>query len=305
VTEQVLYDCDNTMGLPLKEIDDGLTLLYLLGRPDVELLGVTTTFGNGTIDEVHPQTQQLLRDVGRADIPIHKGCALSLPKGTGARGQPPTHEDLTDVFHPRAARFLAETVAAHPGQITLLATGPLGNLRAAAELDPAFFGNLKQIVCMGGYLHPLRIGWRDLAELNLSADPEGALAVLTAPCPVTLMNAHVCLQASFGWRDLKHVAHWGRDTRRIVRNWLLTFGLYCGVRVFYLWDLLPALYVSYPDLFDANPVWVRSTVTDLETGSLVIGDEGEGVRINMPTRILDLERFRTILFDAWRRTSLD
>jgi inosine-uridine nucleoside N-ribohydrolase len=253
----------------------------------LELLGVTTTFGNGTIDEVHPATERLLRDVGRADMPVHRG--------EGARGQPPTD----------AARFLAETAASRPGEITLLATGPLGNLCAAAELDPAFFNNLKQIACMGGYLHPLRIGWRNLGELNLSADPEGAFAVLNASCPVTLMNAHVCLQAPFGWRDLRRIEHWGRDMRRVVRNWLLAFSVYCGVPVFYLWDLLPAIYISHPELFDANPVWLNSTVTDLETGTLVVASEGEGNRVNMPERILDPERFRTILWEAWRQTPLD
>ena len=159
------------MGLPLKEIDDGLTLLYLLGRSDMELLGVATTFGNGAIDKVYPQTERLLHEVGRADLPVFRG--------ERGRGQPP----------PDAARFLAETVAAHAGEITLLATGPLGNLRAAAELDPAFFDNLKQIVCMGGTLRPLRIGWRNLPELNLSADPEAAFAVLNAPLRQSLSRA--------------------------------------------------------------------------------------------------------------------
>ncbi len=282
MTAKIIFDCDNTMGLPRKEIDDGLTLLYLLGRPDVELVGVSTTFGNGAIDEVHPATGRLLRDLGRANVPLHRGV--------GERGQPPT----------AAARFLAESAASRPGEITLLATGPLGNLRAAAELDPAFFGNLKQIVCMGGYLRPLRIGWRNVAELNLSADPGGAFAVLNAACPVTLMNARVCLQAPFGWRDLKRIGHWDRETRRVVRNWLLAFGIYCGVPLFYLWDLLPAIYISHPELFDKRLVWVRSTVADLETGRLVVGDEGDGARINMPSRILDPGRFKTILFKAWR-----
>ncbi len=284
MTEQIIFDCDNTMGLPRKEIDDGLTLLYLLGRPDVELLGITTTFGNGDIDEVYPATEKLLRDLGRADVPLYKG--------EGERGQPPT----------AAARFLVETAASRPGEITLLATGPQGNLRAAAELDPAFFANLKRITCMGGYLHSLRIGWRNLAELNLSADPEATFAMLNAPCPVTLMNAHICLQAPFGWRDLRRARFWGHDMRRVVRNWMLTFGVYCGVSVFYLWDLVPAIYISHPELFDENPVWVRSTVADLETGTLVVGDEGEGASINMPSRILAPERFKAILFEAWRQT---
>lgn len=279
---RVLYDCDNTLGLPMHEIDDGLTLLYLLGRPDVELLGVTTTFGNGPIDQVYAQTTQMLRALGRGEIPVLRG--------TGAREQAPTE----------AAHFLAETVAAAPGEVTVLATGPLGNLRAAAELDPNFFHNLKQIVCMGGYLAPLRIGWRNLPELNLSSDPEAAHNVLNAPCPVTLMNAHVCLQAGLGWRDLRRARFWTTALRRVVRNWLVTFGLYCGVSVFYLWDLLPAIYISEPNLFDENPVEMCSTVADLKTGTLVVADKGAGAWVNMPSRIVDREQFMTVLFAAWQ-----
>lgn len=280
---RVLYDCDNTLGLPMHEIDDGLTLLYLLGRPDIELLGVTTTFGNGPIDQVYAQTAQLLHALERDEIPVLTGA--------GARGQAPTE----------AAHFLAETVAAAPGEITMLATGPLGNLRAAATLDPDFFRNLKQIACMDGYLAPLRVGWRNLPELNLSADPEAAYSVLNAPCPVTLMNAHVCLQADFGWRALRRARFWTKALRRVARNWLALFGIYCGVSVFYLWDLLPAIYLSAPDLFAENPVAVRSTVADLETGTLVLAGNGAGAQINMPSRILDRERFMTVLFAAWRR----
>lgn len=286
MAERIIFDCDNTMGLPYQEVDDGLTLLYLLGRPDVELLGVTTTFGNGTIDQVHPQTERLLRDVGHPGIPVHQG--------EGERGQAPTP----------AAHFLAETVAAYPGEVTLLATGPLGNLRAAAELDPAFFRHVKGIACMGGYTQPLRIGWRDVSELNLSKDPEAAFAVLNAPCPVTLMNAQVCLQAPFGLRDLLRIRHWGRDMRRFVRNWLLKCSIGCGVPVFYLWDLLPAIHISYPELFDVNPVQIHSAVADLETGTLLFSattDREARSGVNMPTQILDPQRFRAVLFEAWRR----
>jgi len=283
--ETVIYDCDNMMGLPREEIDDGLTLLYLLGRSDIELLGVTTTFGNGPIDRVHRATDQLLRQVGREDLP--------LVKGAGRRGQPPT----------AAARFLAQTVAARPGKVTLLATGPLGNLAAAAELDPDFFRNLKAIACMGGYLYPLRIGWRSIDELNLSADPEATLRVLHAACPVTLMNAHVCLQAPFRWRDLQRLDFWPTEIRRMVRNWLLAFGLYCGVREFYLWDLLPAVYLSYPELFDENPVRVDSDVADMEDGMVVLAEEG-CAPIDMPTRIRDPQRFREVLFRAWSRVRI-
>jgi len=288
MSRRVIVDCDNMMGHPWQRGgDDGLALLYLLGRPDIDVLGITTTFGNGPIEDVYPLTQQLLRDIGREDIPLFKG--------EGERGQAPTE----------AAHFLAEMAAQHPGEINLLAIGPLGNLRAAAELDPGFFSNVKQIPIMGGFVRDLRLGWRKVGEINLSCDPEATLAVLSAPCPVTLMNAHTCLQALFTWLDLRRIRHWGPKTRGFIRQWLLTLAIGYGMFGFAMWDLLPAVYIEFPELFDENPVWVRSTVQDMETGRIILaGNEGEGAGINMPDNILDPKRFKEIVFEAWGKVEI-
>jgi len=280
--KRIIFDCDNTMGLPFKEVDDGLALLYLLGRPDIDLLAVTTTFGNGTAEQAYSQVKKLLRQVGRPEIPVFQGAAQ--------RRSAPTP----------AARFLVQTAAAHPGEISLLATGPLGNLRSAVEVDPGFFDNLEQIACMGGYLAPLRIGRREVAELNLSADPEASHQVLNAACPVTLMNAQTCLQARFRRVDIARLGFWPRKTRRVLYQWLLAFGLFCGVAEFYLWDLLPAVYLSDPDLFDGGQTTIVSTVKDLESGRLVIESRNNLKRITMPGRIIDIEQFCSVLFEAWR-----
>ena len=141
MTHRVILDCDNTMGIPYREVDDGLTLLYLLGRPDIEVVGITTTFGNGTIDEVHPITEALLEEMGREDIPLHKGA--------GEADEAPT----------AAAHFLAETVADHPGEISVLAIGPVGNLRGAAKVNDQFFQQVKEIALMGG-VSPDPDDWR-------------------------------------------------------------------------------------------------------------------------------------------------
>lgn len=281
---RVILDCDNTLGPFGKEIDDGLALLYLLGREEVELLGVTATFGNGTLEEVVTQTRWLLGELGREDIPLVPGEA--------ARGEPPTP----------AAEFLASTVAQHPGEVTVLATGPLGNLRAAAGLDPAFFHNARQVVCMGGIREPLRIGLRTLPELNFSANPEASAAVLGAPCPVTVMSAQVCLQAAFGWRDLRRVRGWRPAFRRAVRRWLIAFGLYCGVPRFYLWDLLPAVYVTHPGLFSEEQVTLDASAGPLRAGRLAEA-AGGGAHVRLPARITDIDRFRALLFETWAATA--
>jgi purine nucleosidase len=280
---KVIFDCDNTMGLFTKEVDDGLVLYYILGRPDMELLGITTTFGNGPLEKVHPQTVKMVAELGREDIPVIRGAAR--------RGQGPTE----------AARFLAETAASHPGEVILLATGPLGNLRGAFELDSDFYHNLKGIYCMGGYLRPVRLGRRNVAELNLSADAEAARQVLNAPCPVTLMNAQICLQAPFTWKDFRKLDFWSRKTRRSIREWLILHGIFCGIGNFYLWDLLPAVRISFPELFVDNQVLIDSTLKDLESGVLLPREASEELGINMPVMIKDFDKFKEVLFEAWRK----
>jgi len=281
--KKVIFDCDNTMGLFTKEVDDGLTLFYLLGQPDVELMGISTTFGNGPLDKVQSQTMKLVEELGREDLPVRQGASH--------RHQGPTP----------AAHFLAETAAAYPGELIILATGPLGNLRGAKEVDPDFYHNLKSIYCMGGYLRLVRLGRRNVGELNLSADPEASYQVLNAPCPVTLMNAQICLQAPFFWRDFRKLNFWSRKTRRSIREWLILHGIFCGIGNFYLWDLLPAVCVSCPDLFFNNLVTIESSVEDLENGTLCPREEaGESV-VNMPVLIQDLDKFKEVLFEAWRQ----
>ncbi|MCJ7718241.1 MAG: nucleoside hydrolase [Anaerolineales bacterium] len=280
--EYVIFDCDNTMGLRTKEIDDGLAYYYLLGRSDIKLMGITTTFGNGTIDQVYSQTLKLVSEVGNHELPVKRGA--------GQR-----HEGSTP-----AAHFLKEMAAEHPGELTILATGPLGNLRGAQELDPGFFKNLKQIVCMGGYLRQVRLGRRNVNELNLSADPEASHLVLNAPCPVTLMNAQLCLQAPFTWGDLKRLDFWSRESRQVVRRWLILHGIFCGIGNFYLWDLLPAVYISFPELFNLNQITIASSVEELEIGTLLPIDFETDFGVNMPAIIMDFEQFKNILFDAWR-----
>ena len=69
----VILDCDNTMGLPGCDVDDGLALLYLLGSPGVRLLGVTCSYGNSAQEAVHRNTLRLLDQWGRRDIPVYRG----------------------------------------------------------------------------------------------------------------------------------------------------------------------------------------------------------------------------------------
>jgi len=287
LTEKIIFDCDNTLGLPLKEVDDGLTLLNLLGDPQIELLGITTTFGNGQIEQVYAQTQKLKNRL-QLDFPVLRG--------EEAPGQNPDTP---------AAHFLVETVNDALQQITLLATGPLGNLHSASLLDPDFYAKLKQIVVMGGYLQPVRLGYRNLAELNFSANPEAALSVLRAPCPVTVFSAQACLDAPFSLKDICKADYWPAWLKAVLIQWLAAFGLYCGVSVFYLWDLLPAIYLTHPEIFDLRPFVLGSDLESMSRGMLIEDETGAGHEVLIATGINDQAAFNNLLNEHWRRAALE
>ena len=271
--QKIIFDCDNTLGLPLKEVDDGLTLLYLLGVPEIELCGITTTFGNGSIDQVFSQTQKLVKSLN-IEIPVFKG-----------EGHPDGEPNTP------AAQFLVEMVNRSPREITLLATGPLGNLHAASLLDPDFFIKVKKIVCMGGYLKPMKLGYRNLHELNFSADPSAALAVLNTPCPVTVFPGSACLDAPYRLKDIWSSDFWSLRMKLILTQWLLAFGMYCGVSVFYLWDLLPAVFLTKPGFFEITDFPLHSTLTDMKEGMLISGGPSDLPVITIGRGITDRDGF--------------
>ena len=282
--EKIIFDCDNTMGLPFKEVDDGLTILYILGEPTLQLLGVTTTFGNGTIDQVYPQTQKLI-----------KRLQLTIPvlRGESAPGQVPDTP---------AANFMVEMVNRYPHEVSILATGPPGNLHAAAKIDPGFFQKVRRIALMGGYLEPVILGRRDLGELNLSANPEASLSVLSAPCDVTLFPAQVCLEAPYRLNNILKAKYWPLWFKGTLGQWLLAFGYHTGEMVFYLWDLLPAVFLVEPTIFTFCDFPLASTLNDMRRGMLIRDSSNQKRTIPIAVAVSDHIGFYQKLEDAWQRT---
>jgi len=233
------------MGLPAQEIDDGLTLLYLLGREDIELVGVSATHGNGTVEQAYEQTMWLFETIG-CGVPVYDAAV--------------------------GPQALVAASIEHPG-LVVLGLGALTNLAAAAQLDSKFFSRLAGIYLMGGYVGPLHFKKRQVDELNFASDPAAAHVVLNAPCAVTVMSAHYCLHARYGPLDLLARRNHPTWLQRLIHGWYRAFAGATGARGFYLWDLVPAAAVGeqrFPFPGAAPLVHCSSSVTDLETGRLLV-----------------------------------
>jgi purine nucleosidase len=285
--EKVIFDCDNTIGVPEKDVDDGLALLYLLGREDIELTGVTTTFGNSTIDTVYQATKRMFDVFGLNDLPLLKGAGS------------------IDDRQSEAAQFLTETAAKYPGEITMLATGALTNLYQAYQIDQNFFGHLKQIVLMGGVTETLRINGERLDELNFSCDPEAAYRVLRSEAKATILTGNICLQAFFGEMELE----WLRQNKQVevyqyilekLLPWIQRNQKRSGINGFLNWDTTAAVYLTHPELFDHCPRTVVSTKEDLKNGYLRQSTSAVGgCTVNIPEIIKDIKEFHRTIFEAW------
>ncbi|WP_432663046.1 nucleoside hydrolase [Wukongibacter baidiensis] len=289
---KILFDCDNTMGVKNCDVDDGLTLLYLLGRQDIDLIGVTTTFGNSQIDIVYNNTEKMFNELNINNVPLLKGA--------------PSHENRQS----EASEYLAKIAQEQPGEVTLLATGSLTNLLGAYEIDNNFFNNLKEIVLMGGITEPLIINGKNLDELNFSCDPEACFKVLSSDTKVTVLTGHICLQAVFGEAEYKRLME--NESIKIYQyikektiDWFEFVMKEFGIKGFYNWDIVAALYITHPDLFDENIERVLSTPEDLKKGYLKIDDsDGRSYDVNIPTKILDIDKFNNIIFDSWKRVDM-
>jgi inosine-uridine nucleoside N-ribohydrolase len=192
VPHPIIFDTD-------PGVDDAQAIAIALLHPEIDLLGLTTTFGNVDV-ETATHNALLLTELAGRDIPVAQGAATPLVK---ARLPAPAHihgvNGLGDMPLPAvtgkaearsAAQFIVDTLNQRPGEVTLVSVGPVGNLAAALQLDPSIVDKVKQVITMGGSIHEGG-NVTPVAEANIFSDPHAASRVLTAGWPLTLVGLDV------------------------------------------------------------------------------------------------------------------
>lgn len=169
------------------DIDDAFALALALKSPELKILGITTAYGD---TELRARlVDRYLGAVGRTDIPVARG--VETPH-TNVFTQAAYAEREPDHMHVGGVVFLSEQIRKHPGEITLIAIGPLFNVEAAIDHDPATFRKLKRVVIMGGSIDRGYDSANDKhrppdAEWNINRDPAGLRALLASGVPVYVM----------------------------------------------------------------------------------------------------------------------
>jgi inosine-uridine nucleoside N-ribohydrolase len=169
--------------------DDALALAYAVASPEVELVAVTTVAGNVDVERATANSQAVLEWLGAGHVPVHRGASRPLVRphrdasiyhgesGLGSARLPRSEREIGPDRGPAAIIRLARE---RPGELTLVAVGPLTNLAIALNVEPRLPELLPSVIVMGGAFHvPGNV--TPAAEFNIYVDPEAAGQVFAAP----------------------------------------------------------------------------------------------------------------------------
>jgi inosine-uridine nucleoside N-ribohydrolase len=252
--------------------DDCIAAIFALSAPSLEIVGINPVMGNYDLKESTAAALRMLEMTGHENVPVNRGCDrplihergkyeakmwgrwamfnknVSLPPGLPKIKGSATH----------AADFIIETVLANPGEITIVAVGPLTNLAIALRKEPAIVDAVADVVIMGGGFPMFPGGWGNstpVAEFNFWVDPEAAKIVIRSALPMTLLPINVCRQTEVTREFVEQIVNSNTIDQRIAglfRDY--TLPLFASAKrenhlAYGLYDSLTFAYLIAPGLF--------------------------------------------------------
>jgi inosine-uridine nucleoside N-ribohydrolase len=278
---KVIYDTD-------PGVDDAMALLFLHRHPEIDLIGITTVFGNASI-ETTTRNALFLKSEWNIPAPVAKGANVTIDPSR-KEGAWPTfvHGDdglgninvpaVVDVpLDPRPAyKFIIETVRANPGEVTLVAVGRMTNLALALKEDPEIAGLVKSVVIMGGNFY-VPGNMSPVAEANIHGDPEAADIVMTAPWKVAVIGLDVTAITTMSRSYLAETAARGDKAVKLLNDlsqFYIDFYKHAVDDGMMVHDSCACVYVVAPELFTTASGAVRVVCGGIADGQTILKPDG-------------------------------
>ncbi|XP_057972844.1 uridine nucleosidase 1 [Malania oleifera] len=260
-------------------IDDAMAILMAFQTPQLELLGLTTIFGNVTTEDATRNALLLCEIAGCPSVPVAEGSPEPL-KGGRPQVADFIHgsDGLGNIFLPppkakkiekSASEFLVDKVSEYPGEVSILALGPLTNLALAIKRDSTFASKVKKVVVLGGAFFALG-NVNPAAEANIYGDAEAADIVFTSGANIVVVGINITTQVKLTDDDLYEIrqsrgryAQFLTDICKFYRDWHVQSDGVCGI---FLHDPVSFVALVRPDLFDYKKGVVR-----VETQGICLG----------------------------------
>ncbi|WP_196444813.1 nucleoside hydrolase [Planomonospora sp. ID67723] len=322
---KVIIDCD-------PGLDDALALVLAFGDPELEVVGITTVAGNAALERTTANALRLRAFLGTGEVPVVPGSSHALtgnrlareggPHGVSGLGAVTLPEPSPPPADGHAAGFITEAVRAHPGEVTLVALGPLTNVALAVRAAPDLVDQVRDLVVLGGsYTRPA-----PAPDFNLAADPEAAALVFGAGRAVTALGVDVAGRARAGRAVVAEMRAMGRLGRELLAPCAEFPGRAGG-------DEGPAVYDACAIACVINPevaAFAPAAVTVETSGSSGGSGSAEGTHVTgagaaagrplpgttvtvlrpagpanaLVATALDVERFWELTLNAYRRLAL-
>ena len=298
----VWLDCDTGT-------DDAVAILLLHALEETEILGMSTVCGNTALNNTFYNTHRLNGLMGTA-YPVYAGaeCPQIVPLDTAAAfhgknglGEVELPIPTDAVFHTEKAwDALYACAKAHPGELRLIATGPLTNVAAAFLKYPDLPELLHSLLIMGGAASFGNV--TPAAEFNIAADPHAASMVFRSGMKIVMCGLDVTLQAYLTAEDLDDFYAMGTPAGRFVHD-CLQMGLKkltaLGQPGVAMHDSCPVMYLVHPELFEAEEAGVvvetRGTITNGKTVTDLFSDKQFPFKNAIVPLKLDRDQFISIL----------
>ena len=294
-------------------VDDALALLLALSSPEAELVGVSTVAGNVPLPRTTDNTLRLLQWAERADVPVYAGAERPLVRDAVAADDVHGATGLGAAQLPEArtapagdgVEFLLSTLQARPGEVTLVATGPLTNLAQAEAQVPGVLQRARQVVIMGGAVGvPGNV--TPTAEFNFYADPHAARQVLASGAELVLVGLDVTEQVWLEQATLQACTGARAAFCQAACEPVIAFeAAHYGFAGMHVHDPVALGAALWPQLFRTQQLWVDvETSGELTAGQVVVDQRtlaSDQERLGQPVACaMDVERTRFLELFAER-----
>lgn len=289
-SKKVIIDCD-------PGIDDAIALILALESPQLEVIGITTVFGNVQTSQATMNAFRVLELTDRR-LTVYEGAKKPLFAELGFLPDYVHGKDgLGNIDYPvpkekagalSAAEFMVSTLRKNPGEISILTLGPLTNLALALALEPELPDLVAEVVVMGGAVTvPGNV--TPVAEANMKGDPHAADIVLTSPMNVSMIGLDVTTRVIINDIHLKQLKNSSQKYGAFIfdiSQFYMDFYKSTGVNGMYAHDPTALAYLIDPDWFTVKKAPVRVVTEGMAMGETIMAHNnftaGQGPWVNKP-----------------------
>ena len=286
-------------------VDDAFALLYALNHPNINVLGITTVFGNVPV-ETSTKNALILSEMAHKGTIVYQGANKPLErKVTNYPSFIHGHDGLGDTNHPQskfnaskldAAQFIINEINENSGNINLVAVGPLTNIANAIKQDPSIANKVNSLLIMGGsWLAGGNI--TPVAEANLYNDPEAAEIVFKSGLPIIMVGLDVTHKVFLSQKDIDKLSSLNNSGKFLEKISNIYIKFYKDTRNMdgcFFHDATAVIAMTNPEFFKYKNARVYVSKDNLTRGQTVVYLKD----LKHETTINDDRDFVKVLYDV-------